>query len=132
MLLSLTSEVASPTRTVETGTMTETLRKDEATTTDLSMSDMQHLDALEKECYHLRSENSELKESISHNCLSEKTLEGDDEKVKFYTGLPSFATLMTIFHFVSSHIILCAGSTSRSLPLFQQFLLVLMKLRLNL
>ena len=32
---------------VETGTMTETLGKDTETTTDLSMSNMQYLDAIE-------------------------------------------------------------------------------------
>ena len=46
---------------VETGTMTETLRKDTETMTDLLTSNMQYLDALEKECNHLRSENAELK-----------------------------------------------------------------------
>ena len=34
--------------------MTETLGKDTETMTDLSMSDIQYLDALEKDCYHCR------------------------------------------------------------------------------
>ena len=61
-------------------------------------------------------------------CPCEETLDGDDEQVKFYTGL--LVTLMAIFHFVSCH--MGSSGTSCSLPRFQQFLLVLMKLWLNL
>lgn len=46
---------------------------------------------------------------------------------KFYTGFPSFAVLMTIFECVALYI----PSTRSVLPKFQQFLMVLMKLRLN-
>ena len=138
VLLSFTGEEANEpaeietveSRIVETGTMTETLGRDAGTMTDLSMSDMQYLDALEKECNHLRSENVQLKKSIGTKFPCEETLDGDDEQVKFYTGLPTFVTLMAIFRFVSSHF--GSSDTSRSLPHFQQFMLVLMKLRLNL
>ena len=121
--------------TVETGTGTMTEAKylglkDAETMTELSMCDIQYLDALEQDSYHLRSENIELKKSIGAKCPNEKTLNGDDELVKLYTGLASFATLMAIFNFVSAHV--SSTCTFRSLPLFQQFLLVLMKLRLNL
>ncbi len=47
--------------------------------------------------------------------------------MKFYTGLPSYAVLMIIFDFVAPYI----PSTRSVLPKFQQFLMVLMKLRLN-
>ena len=104
------------TRSVEAGTMTETIGKDIGTMTDLSMSDMQYLDALEKECYHLRSENAELRKKVSTKFPSEESLEGDDGQVKVYTGLPSFVRLMAIFPFVSSHI--AFSGTSRSLPRF--------------
>ena len=52
------------------------------------------------------------------------------ERVKFYTGLPSFVTLRASFHFVSCHV--NTSSIVSSLPNFQQFLLTLMKLHLNL
>ena len=51
----------------------------------------------------------------------------DDDKVKFYTGLPVFDILMTTFNFVSPH----STRRSPSLSLFQEFIMVLMKLRLN-
>ena len=132
VLLSFTSEETNKpseietvgSRIVETGTMTETLGKDTETMTDLSMSDMQYLDALEKECNHLRSENVELKKSISTKFPCEETLDGDDEQVKFYTGLPTFVTLMAIFRFVSSHF--GSSDTSHSLPHFQQFMYICM------
>ena len=65
--------------------------KDARTLTDLSMCDIQYVDALEQDSYHLRSENIEFKKSIGTKCPAEETLNGDDEQVKFYTGLPSFA-----------------------------------------
>ena len=34
----------------------------------------------------------------------EETLDGDDEQVTLYSGLPSFVTLMAIIHFVPFHI----------------------------
>ena len=40
---------------------------------------------------------------ISTKFPCKETLDGDDEQVKFYTGLPTFVTLMAIFCFVSSH-----------------------------
>ena len=50
-------------------------------------------------------------------------------KVKFYTGLPFFETLMAVFTYVSAHAVSGPRST---LMKFQQFLMVLVKLPLNL
>ena len=86
-------------------------------------------DALEEECYRLRDENLELKNSQSMS-LNKEALDGADERVKFYTGLPSYVILMAVFNFVSAHI--PESCSLNSLTNFQQFLMVLMKLRLNL
>ena len=51
----------------------------------------------------------------------------DDNKVKYYTGLPNFKTLSFVFDFVRQHV-----ECGKSLGQFQEFILVLMKLRLNL
>ena len=50
-----------------------------------------------------------------------------EDKVRFYTGLPSMEVLMVVFEFVSPHV------TRQTQPLnrFQEFIIVLMKLRLN-
>ena len=50
-----------------------------------------------------------------------------DDKVRFYTGLPSVQVLMVVFEHVSSHV----TRQTQSLNRFQEFIIVLMKLRLN-
>ena len=91
--------------------------KDAKTMTDLSMCDIQYLNAFELDSYHLRSENIKLKKSTGTKCPAEETLNGDNEQVKFYTGLPSFGALMAAFSFVSAHI--SSVCTFCYLPLFQ-------------
>ncbi|XP_078665956.1 uncharacterized protein LOC144908269 [Branchiostoma floridae x Branchiostoma belcheri] len=50
-----------------------------------------------------------------------------DDRVRFYTGLPSFDTLKTVFDFVAPHV----SRRTQTLTPFQEFVMVLMKLRLN-
>ena len=50
-----------------------------------------------------------------------------DEKVRFYTGLPSTEILLTVFHHVSVSI----TRRNQTLSKFQEFIMVLMKLQLN-
>ena len=95
-----------------------------STMTDLSGDDVLKL---QDECQLLRAENHRLKDSA--DCLTEASFQNNDAKVKFYTGLPSFATLISVFTFVSAHVI---TAPQASLTMFQQFVMVLMKLRLNL
>ena len=63
------------------------------------------------------------------NKLSEELLKSDKDAVKFYTGLPSYSRLKVVFEFVSAPF---ETHPNCVLPLFEQFLMVLMKLRLNL
>ena len=58
--------------------------------------------------------------------FEQEFFKGDDGKVRFYTGIPSRELLMKTFSFVSPHV------NRHSLPLskFQEFVLVLIKLRL--
>lgn len=97
------------------------------------------------EIQRLTNENTHLKEKkheIQERCkeledaksklntlnFSQASLSNDDSKVKYYTGLPSFAVLLAVFNLVNSGV----EVTSRFvLSLFQQMILVLMKLRLN-
>lgn len=57
-------------------------------------------------------------------------LENDDKLTAFYTGLPNFTVLMSVFNFVTKSI--PEGFSGYLLTNFQCFLLTLMKLRLNL
>ena len=51
----------------------------------------------------------------------------DDAKVRFYTGLPSFDILKKIFNFVAPHV----KRNSLNLSKFQEFIMTLIKVRLN-
>lgn len=50
-----------------------------------------------------------------------------DERVRFYTGLPSYEILMVMFEQVAPHV----NGRTQTLNKFQEFVVVLMKLRLN-
>ena len=67
------------------------------------------------------------KETAKQELFTEVYFKCGDDKVKFYTGLPGIDILMTTFNFVSPH----STRRSPSLSLFQEFIMVLMKLRLN-
>ena len=54
----------------------------------------------------------------------------DDEKVEFYTGVDTIENLWLLFRFLEDRI--DTTSDSNRLPLFEQFCLTLMRLRLNL
>lgn len=50
-----------------------------------------------------------------------------EEKVRFYTGLPSYDILLILLEHIEPHV----SRTCQSLSRFQEFVMVLMKLRLN-
>ena len=82
--------------------------------------DLQHLNST---LYQLREENEKLKIG------TREWFEGKDEKVLFYTGLPNFQILLTLFNFL---VIVIKQSVNTALTPFQEFTLTLMRLRLNL
>ena len=55
--------------------------------------------------------------------------EDDDDKVKFYTGLPSYEVLIKSFSFIAPHA--TRQFSHACLSKFQEFIMVVMKLRLN-
>ncbi|XP_026293106.1 uncharacterized protein LOC113217424 [Frankliniella occidentalis] len=70
-----------------------------------------------------------LEKKVSCLELREEFFKGNDDAVLFYTGLPSYKILLLIFNFVCDYI---SVTNRSSLTKFQQFLLTMMKLRLNL
>nr|XP_046251593.1 uncharacterized protein LOC124062734 [Scatophagus argus] len=76
----------------------------------------------------LLEENVTLKKELSATMMDEAFFNGDDEKVKHYTGLP-YWTLLQALHTV---IIPCLTKAGRKLSPFQMLLLTLMRLRLHL
>ncbi|KAJ8013075.1 hypothetical protein DPEC_G00049530, partial [Dallia pectoralis] len=78
----------------------------------------------------LKKENRVLRESVEKMTLSETSLRNDPGKVKFYTGLPNFFVFETVMWLLAPHM-----NESRNmvrLSKFQQLLLTLMRLRLDL
>lgn len=77
----------------------------------------------------LKKENQALRESVEKMSLSESSLRNDAEKVKFYTGLPNYFVLETVMWLLAPHM---DGMKNMKLSKFQQLLLTLMRLRLDL
>ncbi|KAK1797620.1 hypothetical protein P4O66_007916 [Electrophorus voltai] len=77
----------------------------------------------------LRKENMELRESLEKMSLSEVAFRNDPEKVQFYTGLPNYFVLETVMWLLVPHM---KSEKNAKLSKFQQLLLTLMRLRLDL
>ena len=86
--------------------------KNAATQTDLSCNSI-----LPPEPLHKNMRSSDFDEAF---------FSGDDDKVKFHTGLPSFEILQKVFSFVESHVDRRRTVVSK----FQECCMVLVKLRL--
>lgn len=95
-----------------------------STMTDINID---YIKQLELECQSLRNKCHILEAENARLTLSEKSFEQNDAKVKYYTGLPTFHTLMHIFHFISDYL-----KEQYNMSKFQQFILALMRIRLNL
>ena len=78
---------------------------------------------LNSELQTLRTENMTLKQQLLNTQFTKESLAGNDKKVLYMTGLPSYVTLIALSH-------LLEGVMS-SLSTFHKFVLMLMKLRLN-
>ena len=84
--------------------------------------------SLEKECQSLRSENIVLKEMVKGTSFhTEESFRDNDDKVKAFTGLPSYISLMAVFKIAKINLRDTPSATA-----FQQVLLTLMRLHLNL
>lgn len=92
--------------------------------TDLSSED---ISTLLVECQELRKENIELKEECSSSDLFDQDSYTNDEKVTAITGLPNFMVLMALFNLMKPSL----KDTPR-LSSFQQLILTLMRLKVNL
>ena len=92
--------------------------------TDMTASDIQQL---EDNCQKLTEKYAIAEKYL----LTEKGFRCNDEQfVKFYTGLPSYNRLKAVFDLASGTFL--EKHENSSLSLFQQFILTLIKLRLNL
>ncbi|KAL5005852.1 hypothetical protein ScPMuIL_017010 [Solemya velum] len=78
-----------------------------------------YITVLNTEIQNLRTEVMDLRNKITNFSLSPDSFQNNEEKVKFYTGLPNFLTLMAIFDLIKDHL----NDSSRSmLTPFQQMM----------
>ncbi|XP_047444432.1 uncharacterized protein LOC125010113 [Mugil cephalus] len=80
------------------------------------------------EVNRLLEENRELRRELDELRISDDFFGEDDEKVKYYTGLPNLVTFMTLFNFLLP----LMSTQNKVLTPFQIFLITFMRLRLNL
>ena len=99
------------------------LQNDVGTETDVSSL------SLERECHVLREENHKLSRTLESFQMSIDSFETDPKRLKFYTGLDSIHAFKAIFNLIAPAI---EDHHLSSLPKFSQFLMVVIKLRLNL
>ena len=82
---------------------------------------------LRSEVQQLTEQNAELKKVVHDTKITPDSFAESEEKVKYFTGLPNFLTLMAFFELLEPHIIHAEGRSC--LSKFQQLIMVLMKLR---
>ena len=73
-------------------------------------------------------ELNELKKKLLETDLTEDSFKDNDEKTTFYTGLPNFLVFIQVMKLCEAFVL---STTTNSLTKFQELLLVLMRLRLN-
>ena len=89
-------------------------------------------DKMEEELFKARRVNKQLASAnkmLSAKVFGRESLRGSDAKVHYFTGLQSYEILEIVFEFVTSR--LPDSFASSSCNIFDQFLLVMMRLRLN-
>ena len=92
---------------------------------DVDIEECQQCIKYQKECDKNQQENTKLRlRVVGHDFLV------DDVKTKYYTGLPSYELLQAVFKFIT--IGLPVSFQKGPCSVFQQFLMVPMKLQLNL
>ena len=76
----------------------------------------------------LLAENNKLKNICNETVFSQEYFIDNNEKVKYYTGLPNYNALMAVFRFLEDHIPI----TERNLlSKFQLLILTIIKLRIS-
>jgi len=99
---------------------------DAAVQTDITGSDIDNMEAKISELAS-RLYFQHITPQTASSCFDISDFQNDDDRVKYYTGLPNFKVLTTVFEFLHEYV-----KCGKSLSHFQEFVIVLAKLRLNL
>ncbi|KAL2098423.1 hypothetical protein ACEWY4_007630 [Coilia grayii] len=103
------------------------VQSDPSTAPCTSETCAKRIQGLELECQALRTENMLLRDKISRKTLTEISLLNDDKRVNALTEIATYTCLLTIFQCLAPFLKLKSSITG-----FQQYMLTLMKLRMNL
>ncbi|XP_046860953.1 uncharacterized protein LOC124454191 [Xenia sp. Carnegie-2017] len=122
----LTTHLVDEEHGATSASLSESESNNKYSQTELSLD---KITAMKIEINRLTQENLELKNKISDMTIDEKSFLNDDEKVLFYTGLPSWKILSATLELVRPYLM---HSPKCSLSPFRELLLTVMKLRLNL
>ena len=106
----------------------EDLRRENDLLKQSEQSCQDKIEELKRENERLICFDDQLKVKLEAHTLNEENFRNDDKKVLFYTGLSTWELLLTLFTYVQPNLSCTAKS---SLSPFQQLLLTLMRLRLN-
>lgn len=90
--------------------------------------DMAQLDRQQIYMQDITDELSSTKGQLLSVQLTEDGFRDNDDKTKFYTGIPKFSLLMHVLNLIAPHI---KRNIQNALSQFQEFLLVLIRLKLN-
>ena len=85
----------------------------------------------QKDAFEVQDMEKKIKD-LESKCISMNAIEDNENLVKFYTGLPDYDTLKAVFDLCCDCLPSTAEHGSRKLTNHNEFLLTLMKLRLNL
>lgn len=94
--------------------------------TELTMADIALMEEGNK---YLLAKLVDAKATLSTHLLTEDGLRKEEDKVQFYTVLPSFTILISLFKVLKGSV---SHNSRNSLTQFQEMLIFLMRLRLNL
>ncbi|KAH9359634.1 hypothetical protein HPB48_021449 [Haemaphysalis longicornis] len=87
------------------------------------------LSELQDVAANLQNELTDVKMELLASKFTKDSLKDDDQKVAFYTGLPSFLMLFSLFNLLKDHASHCSRN---ALTQFEKMMLFLMRLRLGL
>lgn len=93
--------------------------------TDLKMT---CIAALESDNIRLSGNLQLANEKLYQHQMHEESFKNDDLRVKFYTGLPTFAVLLAVFQLLEAYV---PHTSKNALPKFQEMVVTLMRLRLG-
>ncbi|KAM7310279.1 hypothetical protein ISCGN_007192 [Ixodes scapularis] len=84
---------------------------------------------LEQEVRSLHEEVYLLRKKVEEATFTTEAFKEDNEKVNFYTGLPTFIALMAVFNMLEGHV---RHTAQNSLGKFEEMMVFLIRLRLHL